>query len=1040
MYIGGTDEHGLFVIVREPSDNGVDEYLAGRNKFVAIMIDKDGSFWVQDGGLGIPQGVKVVEINLNGKTVTSKMPTMQAVFGELHTSGKFRSDAYATSIGSHGVGVKGTNATSEYMDVVTCYKGAWYTIGFKHGRLTTPVGGTNPPKSPFSGKTLTKGTLIHFKPDPKIFSVKSFPASMLLEWAETQAYLNAGLQVVVNIRGKQKSFLTQDGPKAFIEKKLVDLKADAETTYFLDTNELANVAVAFSNADGFHLQGFTNGLSNPNGGKHVDSVSTALFKALVPYKAAKQEFTASDFRDGLVGMVNAKLHKAAFSSQDKAKLTDDRMGAAFEATMFETATKFWQANKAMAKRICDRATKINELKTKFKASKAVASELNKLKRIGLPANYAPAHSSVPIKDRELFIVEGDSAAGGIRKVRAPNQALLPLTGKILNVLRSKGDRALLSVAILNILAAIGYDTKQAEPLKKLQVGRVILLSDADPDGPLRGSTKVKLLDGTTKTMKQLASIWAATQEPFWVWGVKADGSPIPTLGYNPRAAVYVDEAFELTLDDGTKFVCSPRHRWAVNYAAHTAGSVHDYVHHVRAQHLQVGDSLVSIPFDVYGRSDRPYTRLLVNGKMVPAHQRVKQVLQPKNFRKYKALNKGSGIGGAVHIHHKDDNSLNNTPENLHFLYKESHGRSHLREYAAVYNGSKKHLRDLSRHWKSANGEANRIQASTTITAYNKSPKHKATVALQNKDPRIIRLQQLAKCARYYADLIAANKGMTDWDNYLPTSMPIRKNLTFTPKELLAFIRINRKSVQPRSLVPTPAHEYPTQKITKFLRTCQKVLRETSILTEGTYNAYRADWVHAKKIPRGTPKWQTVFPLLRCKLRNLPALVRRESNNHKIVKIRKIVCDNEPMYCMTVPETSNFLLEDIHGNGVASGNSHINCLEHALFSRYLPGMYDLGMICVADMPEFYAISKDQIFTGDSLSDVQKKLAKAKVKADVLHAKGWGEVDAQVLKVLAVEKTRRLIRMKPLSASDLQVFNSLMGKAEIVDIIKEGDNGD
>lgn len=409
MYIGGTDAHGLFVILRELADNGVDEYHAGRNKSVAIKVDSDGTYWVMDSGAGIPQGMKIQEIEVNGKMVKSKMPTMQAVFGELHTSGKFHSEAYKVSIGSHGVGVKGTNATSEFLDVVTCYKGKWYKIGFKKGKLTTPVQPAQVPSNEFHVGRMKSGTLIHYKPDSSIFSVKSFPPSMLVEWAQMQAYLNPGLTLTVNIKGKQKSFFSKGGPKDYIAKQLATLKAESEADLFEFSNELATIAVAFSNADGFLLRGFTNGLTNSQGGKHVDSVAAALFKAIQPYKGAKQEFSNNDFRDGLLGIVNAKLHKASFSSQDKAKLTDDRMGKDFEAQIFEAAKKFFAANKAMAKRLCDRAAKINELKTKFKASKAVATELNKVKRQGLPPNYAPPHKTVPIKDRELLIVEGDSA-------------------------------------------------------------------------------------------------------------------------------------------------------------------------------------------------------------------------------------------------------------------------------------------------------------------------------------------------------------------------------------------------------------------------------------------------------------------------------------------------------------------------------------------------------------------------------------------------------------------------------------------------------
>ena len=223
MYIGGTDAHGLFVILRETLDNWVDEFLAGRNTFGAVKLDTDGSYWVLDGGAGIPQGIKLGTVNVNGKEIKTKTPTMQAIFGTLHTSGKFESEAYAVSIGSHGVGVKGTNATSSFFDVVSCYKGKWYKIGFKAGKLTTPVAECKAPKSPFTGKLVTKGTLIHYKPDASIFSVKTFPPSMLLEWCEIQSYLNAGLRILVDVKGKTKTFFSEKGPVEFIDKKLTTL-------------------------------------------------------------------------------------------------------------------------------------------------------------------------------------------------------------------------------------------------------------------------------------------------------------------------------------------------------------------------------------------------------------------------------------------------------------------------------------------------------------------------------------------------------------------------------------------------------------------------------------------------------------------------------------------------------------------------------------------------------------------------------------------------------------------------------------------------
>jgi len=523
MYIGGTDAHGLFVILREPADNFVDEFLAGRNTFGAIKIDADGSYWVQDGGAGIPQGIAKGEINVNGKIVKTSTPTMQNIFGTLHTSGKFESEAYAVSIGSHGVGVKGTNATSEYFDVVSCFKGKWYKIGFKKGKLTTTVQECKAPKSPFTGKLMAKGTLIHYKPDASIFSVKSFPPSMLLEWAEIQSYLNAGLRILVDVKGKAKTFESKKGPVEYVEKRLTALKAVAEPDMFQFNNELGQCVVAFSNANDLELKGFTNGLANSQGGKHVDSVVAALYESIKPHMTGVKKvdgkvvypFKVGDFSDGMVGIVNAKLHKASFSSQDKAKLVDDRMGAGFKDMVLPAAKKFFAANKAMAKRLCERAVKISALKNKFKASKALTTELNVLKKNGLPANYAPARAGTPIPMRELFIVEGDSAAGGFRKVRANHQALLPLSGKIKNAIRAKGDSALLSKAVLNILAAIGFDPKQADPLKKLQIGKIILLADADPDGSHINCLLLGLISKYLPEMFEQGMVYVADMPEFY---------------------------------------------------------------------------------------------------------------------------------------------------------------------------------------------------------------------------------------------------------------------------------------------------------------------------------------------------------------------------------------------------------------------------------------------------------------------------------------------------------------------------------------------
>ena len=483
MYLGSSDEHGRWLIARELLDNGLDEALAGRNTAVALLEMKDGSYWVLDNGAGVPQGTKVTTVNINGKHVKSKMPTMQAIFSELHTSGKYRSEAYKVSVGSHGVGAKGTNATSDFFEVYTCFEHKWYSIKFERGILTQPVKQlAKAPKGP-TGKALKKGTAIHFKPDATIFSGKSnIDLKFAHQWAEITSYLTPGFTVlIVDRKGKQTKYYSKEGPSEYVTKILQQLKAEAEQQRFTFKNELCDIVVAFSNAEGLNIRGYTNGLFNGQGGKHVDSVCNAILTALKPFAKKKQTLSAYDVKEGLVGIVNMKLHKAEFSSQDKARLTDLRAGKEFEELLVDQFTKFFKSNKALAMRLCEKASKLGALRTQFKASKKVVQALNQVKRKGMPSKYAPYDARTKVQERELLIVEGESASGGLREKRKPYQALAPLKGKISNAAKN-GQKVLESEEVIMILGALGFDPKLDDPMRKLQVQKIICLADPDPDG------------------------------------------------------------------------------------------------------------------------------------------------------------------------------------------------------------------------------------------------------------------------------------------------------------------------------------------------------------------------------------------------------------------------------------------------------------------------------------------------------------------------------------------------------------------------------
>ncbi|PAV34253.1 DNA topoisomerase IV subunit B, partial [Bacillus licheniformis] len=174
MYIGSTDSRGLHHLVYEIVDNSVDEVLAGHGDHIIVKIHKDNSISVQDRGRGMPTGMHKL-----GK------PTPEIILTVLHAGGKFGQGGYKTSGGLHGVGASVVNALSEWLTVTIERDGNVYRQRFENGGK--PV--TSLDKI---GTTKKTGTLIHFKPDPAMFSTTTFNFETLSERLRESAFLLKG--------------------------------------------------------------------------------------------------------------------------------------------------------------------------------------------------------------------------------------------------------------------------------------------------------------------------------------------------------------------------------------------------------------------------------------------------------------------------------------------------------------------------------------------------------------------------------------------------------------------------------------------------------------------------------------------------------------------------------------------------------------------------------------------------------------------------------------------------------------------------------
>ena len=478
-YIGPTDSDGLWTIFREPADNAVDQALAGRNKLVHLIFDSEPNrYWIVDAGEGIPVGKKEFEDERGKK---EKLSTFYVVTGLTHGGSNFDSDTI--SRGTHGIGIKATNAMSKRFTVWTCWKGDWWCIEYRDAALHKEPYKSKAPRLPH-GLKAKRGTVVMFEPDLSLFHKGTkVQLSSAKEWSKLTSYLVKGMTVkLTNSSGETREYVSE-GPATFVHDKIAELKATQTGKTFLYSSKELDVALAFADVEGSHVAAYTNGLRNVEGGEHVTACIDSLVKSLKPYLGKKDKFTPSDVKDGLLGLVNYKIAAPKFSSQTKEKLIDERVYPLAQPQLLEAWSAFWAKNKSMAKAIIARASLLRSKTDDFLKDKKLIKKVGQANK-KLQSKLAPVVGNIPADKRELFIVEGDSAGGSAIRARNKSfQAIYPLKGKPLNAMEASKDKIQNNAEIVGLLAAIGVgaESKSAKGFVP-SYGKIILLADADVDG------------------------------------------------------------------------------------------------------------------------------------------------------------------------------------------------------------------------------------------------------------------------------------------------------------------------------------------------------------------------------------------------------------------------------------------------------------------------------------------------------------------------------------------------------------------------------
>lgn len=460
MYIGklgdgSAHDDGIYVLLKEVIDNGIDEYVMGYGRQIDVAVT-DHRVVVRDFGRGIPLG-KLVDC-----------------VAKINTGGKYDTQSFQKSVGLNGVGTKAVNALATHFQVQSFRGGKTKTATFTQGKFIA--------ETPLQRTPEKDGTLVTFEPDATIFKHFRFIPQFVEEQVWNYAFLNAGLKL--NLNGQV--YLSKQGLLDLLMRKTDQAMLCYPIIHLRGTD--IEVALAHNHQYGEEYYSFVNGQFTTQGGTHLAAFKEAVVKTIRDFY--KKDFDATDIRASIVAALAIRVQEPVFESQTKTKLGSQQIGPEGPTTrgfvndfvkkeLDNYLHKHPETADALLKRILQSERERKEIAgiKKLANERAKKASLHNKKLRDCRIHYDSAHQD---RDKSMiFITEGNSASGSITKSRdVQTQAVFSLRGKPLNCF-GYTKKLVYENEELNLLQ---HALNIEDGLAGLRYRKVVIATDADVDG------------------------------------------------------------------------------------------------------------------------------------------------------------------------------------------------------------------------------------------------------------------------------------------------------------------------------------------------------------------------------------------------------------------------------------------------------------------------------------------------------------------------------------------------------------------------------